>query len=422
MISREPYIDCIRHIERQQELLTRHYLKDAGIYIGLPYHFISPNNDIYRDDQFYWDTYFIILALVVSQHAQLAKGMVGNLLYLFKRFGIIPMRNRFFNLGISQPPFLTSMIEEVYTATHDRQWRRQATLVAEEELRTYWMDERRAERHLVFRGLSRYVDHYILHQTAEQESGWDTTSRFGDHTLDILPVDLNACLYKYEKDLAHFYKEAGELARSQHYDKKAKARKKAMSELMWNGAKGFFFDYNYERGEQIGFYSLAGFYPLWAKMVSRERALHIVKRLPIFEYEWGLANTQKEGLFEPFRQHDYPNGWPQQHWIVIKGLLNYGFVEQAERIAQKWLDGNKKVFTATGLFWEKYDVVEGAVGRPDRYPTQNGFGWTNAVFMRLLWEFSSERLQEHPRNLIEKVLDGSSKNFLELLRTVGGGK
>jgi len=49
----------------------------------------------------------------------------------------------------------------------------------------------------------------------------------------------------------------------------------------------------------------------------------------------------------------------------------------------KWLRLNKKIFNRTGKFWEKYDVVKCGVGRPGRYATQSGFGWTNAVFLKL---------------------------------------
>jgi neutral trehalase len=50
---------------------------------------------------------------------------------------------------------------------------------------------------------------------------------------------------------------------------------------------------------------------------------------------------------------------------------------------------NHKLFMETGKFWEKHDVVkcETGVYNPSRYPTQFGFGWTNAVFLRLINEF-----------------------------------
>lgn len=126
---------------------------------------------------------------------------------------------------------------------------------------------------------------------------------------------------------------------------------------------------------------MAGYYPLWAGLATKSQAEKVKDQLALFEYKGGLSNTQSENLSEEFKQHDYPNGWAQQHYIVIQGLLNYGYEEEAKRIAKKWLELNKKVFIKTGNFWEKYNVVKCTVGKSnqDRYPIQSGFGWTNAI-------------------------------------------
>jgi len=172
--------------------------------------------------------------------------------------------------------------------------------------------------------------------------------------------------------------------------KQAAKRKKAIYKLMWDNKKGFFFDYNYKEKKRSNFYSLAGFYPLWAKLVSNKEAEKIRKNIKKFECKGGLANTQKTGLFKGFKQWDYPNGWPNQQWIVIKGLFNYRFNEDAKRLAIKWLNLNKKIFLKTGKFWEKYNVVKCDIGKPSDYPTQEGFGWTNGIFVRLVEELKKK--------------------------------
>lgn len=380
----ENYGKCIKYIKNHWKRITFLTSKNKGIHIGLPNKYISPNDKIFIYDQFYWDSYFIILGLVASGEVSLAKGIVDNFIYLYKRFGIIPARNRFYDLGISQPPFLTSMIMEIFQITKDKNWLKKAAKVAENELKNYWMNKKVVERHLVYKGLSRYCDHFITHLTAEHESGWDTTSRFNDHCLDYLPIDLNTLLYKYEIDLADISKILGESEKRDKFLKKAKMRKQKINELMWNSRKEFFFDYNYHLTTQSDFYSIAGFYPLWANLASKRQARKLKNNLKLFEYGGGLANTQKENLSKEFKQHDYPNGWPHQQWIVIKGLLNYGFKQDAERLAKKWLNLNKKMFLKTGKFWEKYDVVKCGLGKSGRYPTQSGFGWTNGVFLKLV--------------------------------------
>ncbi len=46
-------------------------------------------------------------------------------------------------------------------------------------------------------GLTRYWDPTHYHEQAEDESGWDKTTRFLNRCMDINPIDLNSLLYKY---------------------------------------------------------------------------------------------------------------------------------------------------------------------------------------------------------------------------------
>jgi alpha,alpha-trehalase len=388
VINKKDYKGVLKYIDKYWKEITCYHPHDMYVHLGLPNKFVSPNHIAFKNDQFYWDSYFTILGLVKCGRTELAKGMVDNFIYLQKRFNIIPMRNRYYNLGSSQIPFLSSMAREVFSATGDLNWMKNAMKAAEYELKNYWMNKKMTEAHLVYEGLSRYCDHYITHLAAEHESGWDMTSRFNDHCLDYLPVDLNCTLYKYEIDLAEFYKSIRNYKKSEAYVLQSEKRRRKMNKLMWNFKKGFYFDYNYRLKRQSTFYSVAGFYPLWARMATYTQARKMRDHLDRFEYAGGLANTQSARLSKEYKQHDYPNGWPHQQWIVVRGLMNYGFNKDAIRIAKKFLDLNKKMFNETGKLWEKYNVVKSAISKNERYPTQVGFGWTNAVFIRLLNKFT----------------------------------
>lgn len=390
MINKSEYKDCLNYINYYWDKITFSNTKDKQLHLGLPYPYISPNDNIFKNDQFYWDSYFTILGLVKAKRVKLAEGMVNNFCVLFNRFGIIPMRNRYYNIGTSQIPFLTSMAFEIFNEKKRISWLTKVMKVAELELENYWMNSELTEKHLVYKGLSRYCDHFITHLGAEHESGWDMTSRFGDRCLDYLPVDLNTALYKYEVDIAKVYHLLKDSRKYKHFTERAEKRKKQIRNLMWNKDINFFVDYNYVTKEQNTFCSVAGFYPLWAKIATAKQANIIRERvLPAFEYNGGIVNTQSHGLSNDIKQHDYPNGWPNHQWVVIQGLLNYGFREDAHRIAKKWVDMNAKIFRETGLFWEKYNVVKCDIGafNPNRYPTQSGFAWTNAIFIKIIKEF-----------------------------------
>ncbi len=70
------------------------------------------------------------------------------------------------------------------------------------------------------------------------------------------------------------------------------------------------------------------------------------------------------------------------HYIVTEGLEKYGYHEQAEKIAKKWLVTCNDWFIQHGVFLEKYNVVNIKLTPIEGlYPSQTGFGWTNGIFV-----------------------------------------
>ena len=56
-----------------------------------------------------------------------------------QRFGVIPNSGRMYHTGRSQPPFLTTLISQVYRRTRDRVWLEQAASLAQQEYENVWM-------------------------------------------------------------------------------------------------------------------------------------------------------------------------------------------------------------------------------------------------------------------------------------------
>lgn len=356
--------------------------KDDKTHFSLPHKYISPspNDTEFDGDQYYWDSYFIILGLVESgdDYIELAKGIIDNIVYMFEKYEIIPKANKFYELGTTQPPFLTSMILEVYGKIEDDEWLKKVVLICEEELKEVW-----EKKYRYIDGLSRYADNRLSNDSSEDESGWDLTSRFNNECFLTIPIDLNSCLYKYEKDISYIYNILGDKEKEKLYLDKSENRKKKINDLMWNDTKGFYFDYNTEKGKMNNFYSLAGFFPLWAGLVDDDKIDKIIKNIKKFDEKGGLVATQKTKLLSPYRQWDYPNGWANLQYIVVKGLLNYQKDEIALNLTNKWLNTVNEVYKKTQKIWEKYDVINIDKGKDGRYPTQYGFGWTNGVFIKL---------------------------------------
>lgn len=385
--TKERLRPALEYIDQYWKKLERYNPHDDGTLIGLPQPYFVPSarNDtgFAYEEMYYWDSYFIAQGLIGTPREHRVKGLADNLITMMQRFSVIPNSGRFYMTGRSQPPFLSSFVMDAYHIEKDKRWLEKAMTVAKNEYRTVWMGTLQPNWRQVFHGLSRFYDVNVLDDLAEAESGWDMTTRFDRQALSYLPVDLNALLYKYERDFEESARILGYMDEAHEWSKRAMARKGMMSKYMWDEQKGFYFDYNYMTGKHSPVYSLAAFYPMWAGMDSKETAAKVMEQLHRFEYDGGLATSaEKPHMKSPIpTQWAYPNGWAPLQMLAIQGMERYGYREDAERLARKWINANLVQFEATGEFFEKYNVVkieeepvEGV------YPSQTGFGWTNAVF------------------------------------------
>jgi alpha,alpha-trehalase len=378
--------------------LERFHPKDDESLLGLPKPYLVPSFEEHAsfdyNELYYWDSYFMVQGMLDEEHRELVCGILEDLLSLFRRFKVIPNASRTYLMGRSQPPFLTSFIFDVYEAYGlDDVWLQEAIDVAKQEYATVWTGTKKPNDRLVYQGLSRYYDINLLHDLAEAESGWDMTPRFSRRALNFLPVDLNALLYKYETDFARAAEIAGDKTELGRWQQAATDRKKVMRSLMWDRLRGMYYDYNYVREKRGAVSSLATYFPLWAGIADDKQAASLVKALRRFEARGGLATTDNLPIGQYVlgtlpTQWAYPNGWAPLHFIVIKGLERYGYHEDAKRIATKWLKTNLGWFKTHGIFLEKYNVVN-PTKPPVKgvYPSQTGFGWTNAVFERLCQDY-----------------------------------
>ena len=97
-----------------------------------------------------------------------------------------------------------------------------------------------------------------------------------------------------------------------------------------------------------------------------------------FLCDGGVVTT----LYKTGQQWDAPNGWAPLQFVTATGLMNYGHQGLATSIAERWMDLNEKVFTATGKMMEKYNVEDTSLeSGGGEYPNQDGFGWTNGVYL-----------------------------------------
>jgi alpha,alpha-trehalase len=104
----------VRHLPRAihhlGEVLPRELPVEGLLY--LPNQYVVPGGRF--NEMYGWDSYFILLGLEHDGRMNLARGMVENFFFEIENYGAILNANRTYFFTRSQPPFLTSMIREVY--------------------------------------------------------------------------------------------------------------------------------------------------------------------------------------------------------------------------------------------------------------------------------------------------------------------
>lgn len=377
---------------------------------------------------YYWDSYFTMLGLLESDRAEQVGQMLDNFAHLVETVGHIPNGNRTYYLSRSQPPYFAAMVGRyaeatdtsralVYLAAIERElafwmdgvdsvapggaYRRVVRLPDGSVLNRYW-DDRAEPRPESFR--EDFVAAQALPEGAREgfyrnvraaaESGWDFSSRWMRNpraltsleTIALAPVDLNSLLYHAERTVAALrrHRDArGDAAAAARYEARAKARADALRAHMWDAATGYFYDVRWATGARVTDRpTLAAAAPLYFGVATADQAAGVVAVLARdFLMPGGFTTTRiKSG-----QQWDAPNGWPPLQWLAIEGARRYGHSALADTARTRWLTLNRRVYDATGKLTEKYDVWDlSKKAGGGEYPTQDGFGWTNGVALRLL--------------------------------------
>ncbi|ANR77073.1 alpha,alpha-trehalase [Kosakonia sacchari] len=412
------------HIDGLWPVLTR-TTDSAGKWdslLPLPKPYVVPGGRF--REVYYWDSYFTMLGLAESGHWDKIEDMVTNFGHEIDTWGHIPNGNRSYYLSRSQPPFFSLMVELL--ATHDGDEALKTWLPQMEKEYQYWMEGAdtlqpgQANKRVVKLSdgsiLNRYWDDRDTPRpeswlddvtTAKNNpnrpateiyrdlrsaaaSGWDFSSRWMDdpnqlgtiRTTSIVPVDLNALMFKMEKMLARGYQAAGDSAKASQYDALANARQKGIEANLWNEKEGWYADYDLKTKKVRNQLTAAALYPLFVNAAAKDRADRV-------------ASAAKERLLKPGgiatttvnsgQQWDAPNGWAPLQWVATAGLQNYDQQKLAMEVSWRFLTNVQHTYDREKKLVEKYDVsTTGTGGGGGEYPLQDGFGWTNGVTLKML--------------------------------------
>lgn len=387
------------------ELVRKPVPLKGGSLLDSPYPVLIPAGRF--QESYYWDTYFGAKGLFATGRSELVRMQVENFLENVRRYGFVPNGGRDYYLSRSQPPVLSSLVRDVYEdamkraspteKAHLKDWlARRAYPLALRDYEKFWMNPQtrldtstglnhhwddlntpRPERHGSDNELA--LSKTYRDTRAAAESGLDFTDTLQGEATHVAGVLLNSLLYKTEKDLAWMASELGRPDDVARLDAAAGRRQTAMNKYLWDPQRGRFENYNLRNGKRVDAVSGELFATLFTRLATPAQARKIRDQLAILEAPGGIRASN---LLNSTHQWDGNNGWAPYQFFAIQGLKDYGFTDDARRIAQKWVDANAKVHRKTGILYERIDAEK--VSKPDtdetKYPPQPGFLWTNGIF------------------------------------------
>jgi alpha,alpha-trehalase len=445
-IRQEP--EAANHIRNLWGNLKREADKtmEGSSLLPLPYPYIVPGGRF--REIYYWDSYFTMLGLKESGEVAMIENMIKNFAFLIQTYGHIPNGNRTYYVSRSQPPFFCLMVDLLAGIKGKAVYK--TYLPAMQKEYAYWMEgattqlkkQSNYKRVVKMKGgeiLNRYFDESITprqesykedfevagavanelamrikvaspealkkilddkkaetyaHLRAGAASGWDFSSRwFMDEkninsiqTTDFVPVDLNCLMYSMENSIAKGLNASGRKTLANSFLQKAAARKNAIIKYCWNAKAGYFFDYDTYNNHQGTMVTAAGLFPLFVKLASAAQgnaAAATAQKLLL--KDGGIVTTNNH----TGQQWDAPNGWAPLQWVAVTGVNNYGHSALAKTIIKRWLALNDKVYAATGKMMEKYNVEDlNKEAGGGEYPSQDGFGWSNGVYLAMMKLYS----------------------------------
>ena len=222
------------------------------------------------------------------------------------------------------------------------------------------------------------------------ESGWDFSSRWLDdahrlatiRTTSILPVDLNALLYKLERQIAELSAVKNQHACAEAFARRAEARLAAIDQYLWNSALA---PISTTTGSAPARDNLtaATLAPLFVRMASAERG-----RGGGGDGAGAPAGARRPG--------HHRNRWQRRavgsaQWLGTAAVDRHSWAAaRHDALAldiEELADYRQPPVRAREQAGGKYVLrpcTEHAGGA--RYPLQDGFGWTNGVTRKLMQE------------------------------------
>jgi glycogen debranching enzyme len=219
------------------------------------------------------------------------------------------------------------------------------------------------------------------------KDSWDGVT-FADGGLPEPPIalcEVQGYAYDAYRTRAFLARTAGDAATAQRWEARAADLKAAFNERFWLPEKGWFaLALDRDKTPVDACASNMG-HCLWSGIVDDDKAASVAEHLvaPAMFTGWGVRTLSSAmGAYDPVSYH---NGsvWPHDNALVVAGLIRYGFVDEAQRIAEGLLAAAEHFGGRLPELFCGFD--RGEYPEPVPYPTScSPQAWASAAPIELI--------------------------------------
>ena len=280
----------------------------------------------------------------------------------------------------SSAPWYNYQNYEIFKITGDKKFLEEA-YSSGKKFYKYYSSRRDSNKN----GLSEWGAHAVLESVRDgQVAVWD---RVG-WPSNFEGPDINAMMVMEARALASMAQELQYHDEEKEWDLISESRRKLINRYLWDNRTGFYYnvdkndlDFSFKNKDDLKIKEIIGFLPLWAGVATKKQANELLKAMKDPNEFWrpfGIPTlTAKDEYYNPI---GYWNGpiWIQWQYLVFRGLLDYGYVNEAVELAERVMDNIIHQLKVDHNFWEFYSADDYQAGYHKTYI------WTGIVARMLI--------------------------------------
>jgi len=181
-------------------------------------------------------------------------------------------------------------------------------------------------------------------------------------------LDLNCMLVNEAKALEKMAEELSLKDEALTWREDYTRRSKLINEVFWDDVNGFYYNVNkvdhsftFKVSNDLKRDEIIGFLPLWAGIATPQQAQRLVAKLTdttAFWRKYGVPSLSAQDAY--YNPKGYWNGpvWVEWNYLIMRGLLNYGYKKEAIALVDKICEGMIEVLKKDHNLWEFYSPDE----------------------------------------------------------------